>query len=174
METLLILIVFVFLIFSAFAIFKVKSGQNKNFGEAFSAVCREFYKYCNTSEITVSSAMFPPPIDEHLWLGFEKKIKNKFVDVDFSTFCVGNGVCGAEFYIIMSATTDTKILRQMLEKSLQNYLLKVLNLYINTCFSTFIYLSGNNLQIYYAISYDGLKFIQNQKRNERSRQKKRN
>ncbi len=174
MGALIFVLIFVFLIFSVFAIFKVKSGKSTNFGEAFVAVLTEFYKYCNTNNIPVTSNLYPPSIDERFWFGFEKKIKNKFVDVDFNTFVISNGVCGAEFSVIQSANSDVKILRQMLEKSLQNYLLQALNLHMNTCFSVFVYLNGNDLQIYYAISDEGLQFIQNQKRNERSRKKKRN
>ncbi len=170
MAMLIVFGIFVFMIFSAVAIFKVKSGKNKSFSEAFVAVIEDVWHFCNSAE-NVSNVLYPPPIDEHLWLGFEKKIKNKFVDIDFSTFCVSNGVCCAKFAVVQSSASDVKILRKMLENSLRNYILQSLNLHRSTFFSIFVYLHGHELCFYYAITDSGFRFIEQQKSNERSRQR---
>lgn len=162
----------IFLIWFSVAVYQVKSGKKSTVFQAMADILKEFWRYCNTSDVPVTSGViYPLAIDERLWLGWEKKIKNKFVDVDFSTFVINNGVCGAEFSVIQSANSDIKILRQMLEKSLRNYLLTALNLHNQTFFSIFVHISGHILTVYYAINETGVQFIEQQKFNERSRKR---
>ena len=171
METIFALLIFLLIILSLMSIIYVKIGKAKNLQSAFCLVLKEFYDYCNEPSTTqTSSILFPYPLDARKWIEFEKKIRNKFVDVDFVNFEIANGICFGEYAVVSTlGKEDLNFKRKMLENTLRNFLLSEFNLHNLTFFSIYISLSQHSLRFYYAINEEGVKCIERQRANEISR-----
>lgn len=169
----IIIIILIFLIWFGVAVFQVKNGKNSNVLEAMFAILKEFWTYCNTSNVQAvpDTTLYPYPIDSSCWLSFQKWIKDKFVSIVYSESCFGNGVVGAKYLVMVHPESNKDMLVSMLERNLRNFLLETLNLHQNTYFSIFVYLDKktSTLQLYYAINKNGVQLIENQKRNQKSR-----
>lgn len=60
----------------------VKSGKSKSFGKALGAVCRDFYNYCNSSDVNTSTQgmLYPIALNDHGWLAWENRNKTRFTE----------------------------------------------------------------------------------------------
>lgn len=169
---LIYLVIVVLVIWCVWSVVYVKTGKADSFATAMVLVVVEVIHYCNTGEPKTVVVSYPYIMDEHAWLDFEDWIKKYFLNIEFATYEVGNGVVGGEFLVILVNASDINRLKHMLEKALRNFMLKQMNLHAQSVFSIYVHLEGHTLRFFYAISDEGLKYVEQQKANLRSRQQK--